>query len=89
MDCLEQVKKKLVTINGSVHALKNQERGFLEQIQAARKEIEATVQQLMQLLQESKRQLMRELDQVTDFAIHSYRSQYGNYRKCGAFDTPT
>ena len=34
-----------------------------------RREIEATVQQLMQLLQllqESERQLMRELDQVTD-----------------------
>ena len=31
-----------------------------------RREIEATVQQLMQLLQESERQLMRELYQVTD-----------------------
>ena len=66
VDCLGQVKKKLDAINGSVHALENQEKCFLEQIQAARKEIEATVQQLMQLLQESERQLMGELDQVTE-----------------------
>ena len=34
-----------------------------------RMEIEATVQQLIQLLQESERQLMKELDQVTDVFI--------------------
>ena len=34
-----------------------------------RREIDATVQQLMQLLQESERQLMRELDQVSDAYI--------------------
>ena len=46
--------------------METQEGGFLEQVGAVRREIEATVQQLMQLLQESERQLMRELDQVTD-----------------------
>ena len=50
--------------------METQEGGFLEQVGAVRREIEeATVQQLMQLLQESERQLMRELDQVTDAYI--------------------
>ena len=66
VDSLEQVKKKLAAITTAVQAVETQEEGFLEQVGAVRREIEATVQQLMQLLQESERQLMRELDQVTD-----------------------
>ena len=66
VDSLQQVKKKLAAITTAVQAVETQEGGFLEQVGAVRREIEATVQQLMQLLQESERQLMRELDQVTD-----------------------
>ena len=60
------VKKKLSAVNKSVHSLEKQRKGFLEQIQSARKDIKATVQDLMQLLQESEKELMKELDQVTD-----------------------
>ena len=66
VDSLQQVKKKLAAITTAVQVVETQEGGFLEQVGAVRREIEATVQQLMQLLQESERQLMRELDQVTD-----------------------
>ena len=69
VDSLKQVKKKLAAITTAVQAVETQEGGFLEQVGAARREIEATVRQLMQLLQESERQLMRELDQVTDAYI--------------------
>ena len=69
VDSLKQVKKKLAAITTAVQAVKIQERGFLEEVGAVRREIEATVQQLMQLLQESERQLMIELDQVTDAYI--------------------
>ena len=69
VDSLEQVKKKLAAITTAAQAVETQEGGFLEQVGAVRREIEATVQQLMQLLQESERQLMRELDQVTDAYI--------------------
>ena len=68
-DNLEKVKVKLAAITTAVQAVEAQEVDFLEQVGAARREIEATVQQLMQLLQESERQLMRELDQVTDAYI--------------------
>ena len=66
VDSLQQVKKKLAAITTAVQAVKTHEGDFLEQVGAVRREIEATVQQLMQLLQESEGQLMRELDQVTD-----------------------
>ena len=66
---VEQVKKKLAALTAVVQALESQEAGFLEQVGAVRKKIGATVQQLMQLLQESERQLMGELDQVTDTYI--------------------
>ena len=69
VDSLEQVMKKLAAITTAVQAVETQEGGFLEQVGAVRREIEATVQQLMQLLQESEKQLMRELDQVTDAYI--------------------
>ena len=69
VNSLEKVRKKLASITTAVQAVESQEGGFLEQVGAARREIEATVQQLMQLLQESERQLMRELDQVTDCYI--------------------
>ena len=70
VDSLEQVKKKLAAITTAVQAVETQEGGYLEQVGAVRREIEATFQQLMQLLQESERQLMRELDhQVTDAYI--------------------
>ena len=66
VDSLQLVKKKLAAITTAVQAVETQEGGFLEQVGAVRREIEATVQQLMQLLQESERQLMRELDQSID-----------------------
>ena len=66
VDNLEKVKKKLAAITTAVQAVETQEGGFLEQVGAMRREIEATVRQLMQLLQESERQLMRELDQIAD-----------------------
>ena len=69
VDNLEKVKKKLVAIATNVQAVEVQEGDFLQQVGDVRREIEATVQQLMQLLQESERQLMRELDQVTDAYI--------------------
>ena len=69
MDSLKQIKEKLATIETAIQTVVTQEQDFLEQVGAVRKEIEATVQQLMQLLQESERQLMRELDQVTDAYI--------------------
>ena len=69
VNSLEKVRKKLASITTAVQAVESQEGGFLEQVGAARREIEATVQQLMQFLQESERQLMRELDQVTDAYI--------------------
>ena len=65
-DNLEQVKVKLAAITTAVQAVEAQERDFLQQVGAVRREIETTVQQLMQLLRESERQLIRELDQVTD-----------------------
>ena len=69
VDNLEQVKKKLAAITTAVQAVEEQEGDFLQQVRVVRREIEATVQQLMQLLQESERQLIRELDQVTDAYI--------------------
>ena len=66
VDSLQQVKKKLAAITSAVQTVETREGCFLEQVGAVRREIEATVQQLMQLLHESERQLMRELDQVTD-----------------------
>ena len=69
VDSLEQVKVKLAAITTAVQAVEAQEGDFLQRVGATRREIEATVQQLMQLLQESERQLIRELDQVTDAYI--------------------
>ena len=69
VDSLKQVKKKLAEITTTVQAVETQEGDFLEQVGAMRREIEATAQQLMQLLQESERKLMRELDQVADTYI--------------------
>ena len=46
----------------AVEALETKKKDFLEQVGTVRREIEATVQQLIQLLQESERQLMKELD---------------------------
>ena len=69
VDILDQVKVKLAAITTTAQAVEAQEGDFLHQVGAVRREIEATVQQLMQLLQESERQLIRELDQVTDAYI--------------------
>ena len=70
-DSLQQVKKKLQAINAAVQALETQKGSFLEQVQATREEIKATVQQLFQLLQESERQLMKELDQIADTYVEN------------------
>ena len=69
VDSLKQVKKKLAAITTAVQAVETKEEGFLEQVGVVKREIGAKVQQLMQPLQESERQLMRELDQVTDAYI--------------------
>ena len=53
-------------MTSAIVALETKKKDFLEQVQAVRSEIEATVQQLIQLLQESESQLLKELDQVTD-----------------------
>ena len=66
VDSLQQVKEKLAGIATVVQSLETLEGGFLEQVRAVKREINATVQQLMQLLQESESQLMKELDQVTN-----------------------
>ena len=68
MDGFKQVDEKLTVITTAVQAMAMQKGGFLEQVGAARKEIEATVQQLIQLLKESEKKLMKELDQVTDIS---------------------
>ena len=44
VDSLEQVKKKLAAITTAAQAVETQEGGFLEQVGAVRREIEATVQ---------------------------------------------
>ena len=69
VDRIDKVKVKLAAITTAVQAVEAQEGDFLQQVGAARREIEATVQQLMQLLQESERQLIRDLNQVTDAYI--------------------
>ena len=66
---LDKVKKKLAAVTSAVQTVETQEGDFLQEVGAARREIEATAQQLMQLLKESERQLIRELDQVTDAYI--------------------
>ena len=66
VDSLQQVNKKLAAITTAVQAMETQEGGFLEQVGAVKKEIKATVQQLIQLLQDSARQLIRQIDQVTN-----------------------
>ena len=65
-DCLDLVKQKLVAITAAVQAVKTHEECFLEQVGTVRKEIEATVQQLIQLLEQSEKRLIAELEQVTD-----------------------
>lgn len=69
LNSLEQVKEKLTTVSTAIQDLETKE-GFLEQVKAMRREIEITVQHLIQLLQESEKQLMKELDQVTDAYIN-------------------
>ena len=62
---------KLAGITTAVQTLESQEEGgFLEQLEAARREIKAAAKQQMdaakQQMEESERQLMRQLDQVAD-----------------------
>ena len=71
VDSLEHVSVKLAAITTAVQAVEAQEGDFLQQVGAVRREIKATVQQLMQLLQESERQLIRELDQATNAYIEN------------------
>ena len=67
-DSLQQVEEKLAAITTAVQAGDTQKGGILEQVGAVRREIKATVQQLIELLRESERQLMRKLDQI----MHAY-----------------
>ena len=69
VDNLQKVNQKLGIINTAVKAMETQEEDFVGQVGAARKEIEAMVHQLIQLLRESEKNLMRELDQVSDAYI--------------------
>ena len=58
---------KLAGITTAVQTLESQEEGgFLEQLEAARREIKAAAKQQMEQVEESERQLMRQLYQVTD-----------------------
>ena len=66
IDNLQQVKDKLADIVIAMQPLECQEREFLEQVKTAKEEIKATVQQLIQLLKESERDLTKELDQISD-----------------------
>ena len=75
MHSLNQVKEKLAAFTTAVQAVETQEEDFLKQVGAVRREIEVTVQQLMQLLQESERQLMGELDQVTDAYVEKLNAR--------------
>ena len=58
---------KLAGITTAIQTLESQkEGGFLEQLEAARREIKAAAKQQMEQVEESERQLMRQLYQVTD-----------------------
>ena len=48
MDNLQQVREKLAAVTTFIQTLEDQKSGFLEQVQAVRRKIEATVQQLIQ-----------------------------------------
>ena len=63
-DCLKQVKLKIAAIAAAVGALEARECEMLEQGQAVKREIEATVQQLIQILQETGRHLAKEVDKI-------------------------
>ena len=69
VDNLKKVKEKLTAFTTVTQAVETCENDILEQVVAARRDIEATVEKLVQLLQDLKRQSMRELDQVTDAYI--------------------
>ena len=75
VDSLQQVTKTLAAITTAVKSIETHEQDFLVQVGAVRKEIEATVQQLMQLLQESESQLMRELDQITNDYVSARKNK--------------
>ena len=64
VDCLNPVKLKLAAIAAAMEALEAQESEMLVQGQAVKREIEATVQQLIQVLQETGRQLAKEVDKI-------------------------
>ena len=66
MDSLQPVKQKLAAIAAFIQGLEAQERDILEQGQAMKKEIQATVQQLIQVLEESERELAKEVDRLVD-----------------------
>ena len=68
---IQQVEEKLSAMTTAVQAVETQKGGFLEQVGAVRREIEATVQQLNQ-------QLTRELDQVTDNFISARKKEADN-----------
>ena len=69
VDSLQEVKEKLTVISTAMLPLESQEREFLEQVKTAKEEIKTTVQQLIQLLHESERQLIKELDEISDSYI--------------------
>ena len=75
LDSLQQVKQKLATAKQS---LKTQGDGFLDLVGSARRDIGTTVQHLIQLLQESERQLIRQLDQVTNDCVFSREKEANN-----------
>ena len=80
INSLQLVKQKLTTIATFVQGLKTRERNVLEQGVAVKKEIQAAVQQLIpQLLQESERQLRKEVDKhiiaiLAEIATHKEES---------------
>ena len=75
LDSLQQVEQKLAT---ATQSLKTQGEGSLELVGSARRDIGTTVQHLIQLLQESERQLIRQLDQVTNVCVFSREKEANN-----------
>ena len=63
---LQQVNEILATITTATQTMESHEEQFLEHVQEVKKEIETTVQQQIEKLKESEKNLMIELEQVVN-----------------------
>ena len=66
IDNLQHINDKLAAITAAVQVMNTQEEDYLEEVGAAKSEIKSTVQCLMQFLQDSAKQLIQQIDQVTN-----------------------